>query len=720
MAIKDPHDNDYYLRNNPNPRIREAYRNGERVGMVTTVPKSMDPKKKVYFKRPQPCVTILVHGVNDVGEAYATQAAGICEGLNHRLGRADLTPGNWDVPRACPNTRVASYERRYQEQGYNAILPFYWGYRPVDQATYAADQARYREELRRRGPAGAEAPYDAYYLDGRSDPKRGFQNVDCFNNRLDEQFAKNGGVFANATSNLIDMWGPGGKLFGVVRFLSTRFTDDLSHPIYDNPHRIYLVNAAQRLANLILMIRGNPTTKDDSINIVAHSQGTLVAMLANFLVAHQEEERPADCLILNHSPYSLETPALESGQSLGPQQSARARADTLVNFCKLMDQHKLAGPTAEVFRRMGIAHSQAIADAHCMRDNHGKVFNYFCPHDQVVSLLNVQGMGWQGVAPSVSDRAGPAFVQRMFLHGRALSVAPGKVALPALDMPIANRDLPEGAIRDLNGPRLPDLGFVFELPGGCPTLGASDWGVNSAAAAVKGTNLVVEPGFLADPRPGAPLPPPGSVRDLPAGEVQAVQSAFRGQGKPWTLVRVVQSAGGLRVTRLMTAEELEAQAQKTPTSTSHHSAIVLNQQASRCVTAFDLAIGRCRSYDETKIDGGKFWQKLLQVADWRDSELPDDRLYYQKGILPPDTKAQMNKPPSIPGIVNETTDMQVYGDELRRIDAEIAQLNRDQTRWPPLEWNEKMRSLERQREIILTGQRTASQKSQLYPVAHQP
>ena len=52
-------------------------------------------KHNCLIKRPLPCIVILVHGVNDVGEAYQNQDEGICKGLNTRLGRTDLFPHGW-------------------------------------------------------------------------------------------------------------------------------------------------------------------------------------------------------------------------------------------------------------------------------------------------------------------------------------------------------------------------------------------------------------------------------------------------------------------------------------------------------------------------------------------------------------------------------------------------------------------------------------------------
>jgi len=46
---------------------------------------------------PLPCIVILVHGVNDVGEAYENQDKGLCLGLNTRLGRQDMHAHDWKV-----------------------------------------------------------------------------------------------------------------------------------------------------------------------------------------------------------------------------------------------------------------------------------------------------------------------------------------------------------------------------------------------------------------------------------------------------------------------------------------------------------------------------------------------------------------------------------------------------------------------------------------------
>ncbi|MFV7457251.1 hypothetical protein ACNPMX_20945, partial [Stenotrophomonas maltophilia] len=43
--------------------------------------------QKVILPMPKPAIVILVHGVNDVGEAYVEQETGICLGMSERLDR---------------------------------------------------------------------------------------------------------------------------------------------------------------------------------------------------------------------------------------------------------------------------------------------------------------------------------------------------------------------------------------------------------------------------------------------------------------------------------------------------------------------------------------------------------------------------------------------------------------------------------------------------------
>ena len=85
----------------------------------------------LHLRDPAPCVTILVHGVNDVGEAYPAQELGICRGLNKRLARDDLASGKYRTPRHDREDKLESdpdaayYQRGLDDQLYTPVIPFY-------------------------------------------------------------------------------------------------------------------------------------------------------------------------------------------------------------------------------------------------------------------------------------------------------------------------------------------------------------------------------------------------------------------------------------------------------------------------------------------------------------------------------------------------------------------------------------------------------------------
>lgn len=373
----------------------------------------------LHLRDPAPCVTILVHGVNDVGEAYPTQEAGICEGLNQRLDRDDLAPGQYRLPKNDRSDKLdadpdaAYYQRGLDDQLSTPVIPFYWGFREEEKLT---------------------------------DVRHG-QKTDRFGNRLDARGIKQGGPFANATTSIPDMWGEGmettlGGLLNAYKNIPTT-------PLLKCPPRHYMVLAAKRLAMLIGLIRD--AHEADAVNLILHSQGCNIGLLAQaFLQA--EGKRPADCLILNHPCYSLHAPWAERFDLGDLQQTVGARLDTLVNLVNLATakpQSKPAfggkgyyrekdwesgsvrdwrtqdaktapaedeayalynpdGQSAWLRRVEGVGPQALPAGQHFAicgrdwraeadRDNRGKVYLYFCPEDATVGLKNVQGIGWQGV-----------------------------------------------------------------------------------------------------------------------------------------------------------------------------------------------------------------------------------------------------------------------------------------------------------------------------------
>ncbi|AUU85565.1 T6SS effector phospholipase Tle3 domain-containing protein [Leclercia sp. LSNIH1] len=622
--------------------------------------------RNVGVPRPMPGIVILVHGVNDVGESYQNQEKGILAGLGKRLNRQDFYAHEWK------NYRIIT-------PGRSPIIPFYWGYKPVTYDDYRADQKRYREEVGKMSDK-AHLPYDAYQENNEknkaalgNDGKGPFKfQSDNFKNALDMHFAKGGGTFANATTTIPDMLGPGAGGFGVAAagFASLHLNGgDFTHPVYENPHRIYQFFAAQRLADLILTIRREPITEDDVINVVAHSQGTIITMLANMLVK-QEGLDPVNCVILNHSPYSLESRAFENIQP-GYQQTNAARQNTFKNFCRLMyTQWKGGGKITEgelqvmeasCTLRKPSDNPLRTDDRYC-RSNDGKVYNYFCPNDGVVSLENVQGFGWRGIPQKIA-RDIPNLFQRVFYQHGEVGKAPDAkpFALPPRkegdaeyafltnssysyrDVVVNGEELPEPFTFKLQGqdnrpdndPQTSDKPYTYYIDPDSPDAYIS---YSAKASAIKRTESAM---YMLNSYQRISWKP-GHVLTRDELEVESIARKHTViEGK----VTGSKEYPVLSITWLKTREELEAEWQKRdPVGYSQHSSIVMSEFAPSRAMAFDLAIGQCKAFD---YQAGKFWEALLHLADWRDplNKNSDVKEYYRTGRLPVGTtKNYMNKP----------------------------------------------------------------------------
>jgi len=190
-------------------------------------------------------------------------------------------------------------------------------------------------------------------------------------------------------------------------------------------NRHYMVLAARRLAMLVKQIRN--IDPDETVSIIAHSQGTVISLLAQALLMQADSSdgssaaanRPADTLVLIDSPYSVIAPWMDRATQTGDeQQTAYARARTLIELVKLVGDGKHPTPeldqllpnTADCRGRAGPAWTPTQAkrfnpktdDANkavvfAERDNRGKVYLYFCPEDATVALKTVQGIGTNGV-----------------------------------------------------------------------------------------------------------------------------------------------------------------------------------------------------------------------------------------------------------------------------------------------------------------------------------
>ncbi|PPA76091.1 hypothetical protein C4E15_10425 [Achromobacter spanius] len=373
----------------------------------------------VRVQQAKPCVVILIHGVNDLAGVYDDLETGICVGLNERLDHlksadgsrscAALNPASYRLPAedqgAAPNPDAVYYRRRASAGKFggasrSVVIPFYWGFREEEQ-----------------------------YIDKKTEHG---EWLDRYHNRLDKDGIKQGGMFANATTSIPDMWGEGfsGKLMGLLPINPLFGSPD--HPLVMAPSRKYMLLAARRLAMLVNMIRayrhpgGKTTGENDTINVVGHSQGTLITLLANALLK-DEGKRAVDAVIMMNPPYSLLESRFERMEMSEAQQTTKARVTTLANIVGFIGANPNPVPT---FAQMADPSSPSCIGglrwnglqcqttlegkdvAFSERDNRGRVFLYFCPEDKTVGMRNVQGIGWQGIADTLTYQARPAHKPR--------------------------------------------------------------------------------------------------------------------------------------------------------------------------------------------------------------------------------------------------------------------------------------------------------------------
>jgi pimeloyl-ACP methyl ester carboxylesterase len=366
--------------------------------LTTRLMPNCNTVRKMEVPADLPGVVIFLHGVNDPGASYESVETGLCQGVNERLDRPDLKAGRygatyqeakklpieelqeWQIDTLDdPDTHL--YQRDVSDPKTRSLMiPFYWGYRATPEHV-------------KRDDAG-----DPFRM------RNQFQDIQ--GNRLDRHFAKAGGFFVNATNNLEDMYGKGFK--ANWKTATVERASPNNYLLFANaPLRHYFVLAAHRLAMLVSEIRR--VSPDETITIMGHSQGTLIALLAQALLV-DKGQRCADTVILVDSPYSVLPKVTPKGHDT---------LATLVRIVTAVTQTPHAQPPLSALRdsktyggRSGPQWSPTqgtrkdkIGNLTVFpeRDNRGKVYLYFCPDDTTVALDDVQGIGTYGVPDATPD-----------------------------------------------------------------------------------------------------------------------------------------------------------------------------------------------------------------------------------------------------------------------------------------------------------------------------
>ncbi|MDN7616883.1 T6SS effector phospholipase Tle3 domain-containing protein [Burkholderia cepacia] len=359
-------------------------------------------------QQPLPGVIIFVHGVNSEGEWYKGAEDGLCKGLNRRLARLDdqldhkgvvggqmspvhytdsLTPDGFLNPDLLPDTYIKP------DPSFSPVIHFRWGYKAN------------KEELKEYG--------DKIFLN--------------------EKNYWGGGPFANGCSSLPDLWHEGldDRIFG---WISVQAMNPTTRPLYRTPPRTYGVLAALRLAKLVESIRRKQANVP--ITIVCHSQGNMVGLTAAFFGDQLPEVTDpwgntgrcvADAYVLANPPYSVAN--TDTGMDTWSQRRVKdskggrgretyeARTQTLRAFLDIIRARSAFEPPADKLdKEMGNCRTSeqgkpysAAADrsAHGLNGyTHGRVTLYCCPHDQVISAVTVQGIGWRGLGRVKDENKG--------------------------------------------------------------------------------------------------------------------------------------------------------------------------------------------------------------------------------------------------------------------------------------------------------------------------
>jgi len=608
---------------------------------------------------PKPCVTIVVHGVNDLAGCYERIERGLCQGLNERLDMPEVLPNGasnpgflrsatYSLPKdddgKATNPDAVYYRRKFSASSdgkaiRSMVIPFYWGFREEE------------AHINKTEPHG--------------------EWLDRNNNRLDKTGTKEGGQFANATTNLPDMWGEGfnGYPFGFIPL--NLIGGKLTHPLFSAAGRRYMVLASMRLAMLIKIIRKR--YPNDTINVVGHSQGTLLTLLAHAFLK-DDGVKPADGVVMLNSPYSLFQPFNDKLQNWRGQQTTGARIATLNGILQFIagspnSVPALSGVALKNCRGYGAiggpgwtgsAASQANIRGESVsfdeRDNRGSVYLYFTPQDQTVGLGNVQGIGWQGVGDVVDGQPARTLLPQRF-HQRIFTLRKrngqqeeiGKqvppYAYPLLlegektweDTGLGGLDrsgrasFKAGASVMLTAPLLPVPAMAdFSTDGTITAPGkGSDSGVyqimdkldpiDAAIGLSNDKSLLIKSAWRPkDPKYARQETLDEQVAFKYGTDTASVKKARDEINETAQHAHIFsarsQGTGQVLVTRGETPYEarLRLQSEEYQEAQSFHSGIPNNPEHSRQVLAYDVAIGAGESADDMT-----FYAYLCRVADWR-------------------------------------------------------------------------------------------------------
>ena len=375
--------------------------NGAPFACSMTSHKNININAEVQVPLQLPGLIIFVHGVNSEGEWYDYAEKALCDGLNERLGLKDkfsLVENKYDAGRL---TEVSHNEsgwenlygnkddqvkqkwivptRKITEEGRSPVIRFYWGYR------------------------AAEGKEDDYAIPLKNKRGDNYYELTPEERKSGGPFFWGGGPFQNGCNQLVSLWSGAGfdnwlQVMGVpVPFSTQLMNGERDRLLTRAPPRSYYAHAAGRLANLIKQIRrAHP---EDTVTVLSHSQGTMVALAAAAIEA-------PDALFVMNSPYALDNEPT-TYVSYPPDEiiTPEAREATFADIVKKVAENRgrLRGQNAGGLLAGACCDGESWTPAGKTfnglpeRDNHGSTFIYCNPHDRVMGSSPLRSIGWQGL-----------------------------------------------------------------------------------------------------------------------------------------------------------------------------------------------------------------------------------------------------------------------------------------------------------------------------------
>ncbi|SAL74779.1 transmembrane protein [Caballeronia arvi] len=537
-------------------------------------PTSYEVRAEAQVMPHLPGVIIFVHGVNSEGEWYDRAEKSICEGLNERLNLSEemsLTTNTYDDRDSNDKPRT----RYIKKAGRSPVIRFYWGYRAKD-----GQEKKWRVALRN------DAGVDVW----KSHPKQD-----------KGPWYWGGGPFQNGTNNLQQLWsGEGFKrcVFGVdLQKLNT----EADRYLQDAPPRDYYSHAAKRLADLIDDIRIN--SPRDTITLMSHSQGTMIALAATTLC----KTRAPDALFVMNSPFALDDKLTDALTCSTERPTHEARLNTFRMIAGRIKQDKFTFDD----NLMEKLHVGATPDMNFWRpnvrvrdrperDNHGRLYVYFTPHDRVMGTAPLRSIGWQGIPTELLDELNDTVKQRMLARVTPVGDEPSTKSfgkLPPIQDPV------KGVLpyEFWNGNR----GFPLKL-WAIPPL---DQTVKINAEAVPNPLTaedmrLFEKSRNVEPKMGD-TDSEGRLLDPSNPYLASTQDPHRTvevDNDPYTTGRSF---------RRETTEEMNEFLNNYRPEPTNHSTVPGDTEFMKRVVAYDLPVGFCDAYEDVE-----FWTRLMKRADW--------------------------------------------------------------------------------------------------------